>query len=107
MTSLTDKLNSLSEDRQERILDIAKGLITMYGWGTYRKKGTAELRPYIKGEDLSGISVSEPDDPETDMGMIARNADNHDDQWYVARQWFEDHYEPVESLLEIMEGAAG
>ena len=64
---------------------------------TYRKKGTVQLRLYIKGEDLTGISVSEVDDPETDMGMIARNPDNPSDQWYVARAYFEKHYEEVEA----------
>ena len=39
----------------------------------YRRKGIIELRPYIFGEDLTGISVSAQDNPETDMGMIARN----------------------------------
>ena len=39
----------------------------------YRRTNIAEMRPYVKGEDLTGISVSEQDDPETDMGMIARN----------------------------------
>jgi hypothetical protein len=53
------------------------------------------MRPYIPGEDLTDISVSETDDPETDLGMIARNPENHNDQWYVARQYFEDNLEPV------------
>lgn len=50
------------------------------------------MRPYIKGEDLSGVSVSEADNPETDLGMIARNPDDHADQWYVSRQWFTDKF---------------
>lgn len=54
-----------------------------------------QLRPYVKGENLSGVSVSEEDDPETDMGMVACNPDNEDDQWYVARAYFEKNYEPV------------
>ena len=57
----------------------------------YRKKGVTEMRPYVPGEDLSGVSVSETDTPE-EGGMIARNAKNHDDQWYVAKQYFEDNY---------------
>ena len=32
------------------------------------------------GEDLKTISVSEVDDPEIDMGMVARNPKNHKDQ---------------------------
>jgi hypothetical protein len=61
----------------------------------YQRKGLSEMRPYIKGEDLTQVSVSSEDDPENDMGMIARNPDNHDDQWYVARRWFEDNFEVV------------
>ena len=45
------------------------------------------------GEDLSKISVAEVDNPETDMGMVARNPNNHADQWYVARKYFEDNLE--------------
>jgi len=61
----------------------------------YRRTGLSEMRPYIKGEDLTKISVSKEDDPENDMGMIARNPKNHDDQWYVARKYFEDNLEAV------------
>jgi len=57
-------------------------------WRQYRRKGLSEMRAYVKGEDLSKISVADVDDPETDMGMVARNPDNHDDQWYVAREYF-------------------
>jgi len=61
----------------------------------YRRKGLSEMRPYIKGEDLTGISVSATDNPEMDMGMVARNPKNHADQWYVARKYFEDNLEPA------------
>ena len=61
----------------------------------YRRKGLSEMRPYVKGEDLTGISVSDTDTPETDMGMIARNPNNHDDKWYVARKYFEENLEEV------------
>lgn len=62
-------------------------------WNQYKRKGMAEMRPYVKGEDLAGISVSDVDKPKTDMGMIARNPNNHADQWYVAHQYFEDNFE--------------
>ncbi len=61
----------------------------------YKRKGLSEMRPYIKGEDLTGVSVSKEDNPETDMGMVARNPKNHADQWYVARKYFEDNLELV------------
>jgi hypothetical protein len=62
----------------------------------YRRKGLSEMRPYIKGEDLTGISVSKEDHPEEDLGMIARNPKNHEDQWYVARKYFEENLEPAD-----------
>jgi hypothetical protein len=61
----------------------------------YRRKGLSEMRPYVKGEDLTGISVSATDDPPLDMGMIARNPKNHADRWYVARKYFYDNLEEV------------
>lgn len=61
----------------------------------YQRTNLAEMRPYIPGEDLTGISVSDVDDPETDKGMIARNPKNHKDQWYVAREYFENNFRPL------------
>ncbi|SFQ16466.1 hypothetical protein [Parafilimonas terrae] len=65
----------------------------MENWKQYKRKGLSEMRPYIKDEDLTGVSVSKEDNPETDMGMIARNPKNHEDKWYVARKYFEDNFE--------------
>ena len=62
-------------------------------WKKYKRKGLAEMRPYMPGEDLTHISVSPEDDPLTDCGMIARNPLNYKDQWYVARKYFEDNFE--------------
>ena len=59
----------------------------------YKRKGLSEMRPYILGEELSKISVSKEDEPETDMGMVARNPKNHEDQWYVARKYFNENLE--------------
>ena len=59
----------------------------------YRRKGLAEMRPYVPGEDLSGVSVSKEDDPLNDLGMISRNPKNHADKWYVAKKYFEDSFE--------------
>ena len=58
----------------------------------YQRKGLSEMRPYVPGEDLTGISVSDQDTPELG-GMIARNPKNHADQWYVAKKYFEDNLE--------------
>lgn len=64
----------------------------------YRRKQIAELRPYIEGEDMSSVSISQPDvdagSPKTG-DMIARNPKNHDDKWLVAAQYFADNFEPL------------
>lgn len=72
----------------------------MSNWKRYRRTNTAEMRPYIQGEDLTDISVADVDDPPGDMGMVARNPKNHKDQWYVARAYFEDNFEYLEDLDE-------
>ncbi len=61
----------------------------------YRRTNIAEMRQYIKGEDLTNISVSKEDDPENNMGMIARNPCNHNDQWYVERKYFMANFEEI------------
>ncbi len=60
----------------------------------FTRKGISEMRPYVLGEDLIGVSVSKEDNPEKDMGMIARNPKNHEDQWYVAKAYFDENLQP-------------
>jgi DNA-binding CsgD family transcriptional regulator len=63
---------------------------------TYRRKQIAELRPYVPGENLVGISVSEADKlaGSPKLGdMIARNPKNHKDQWLVAARYFTDNFD--------------
>jgi hypothetical protein len=50
------------------------------------------MRPYLVGEDLSGISVNKEDTPELG-GMIAMNPKNPEDKWYVSKKFFEENYE--------------
>ena len=64
----------------------------MMEWLTYQRKGTIELRPYAIGESLTAISVSESDQPK-DGDMIARNPNNHEDQWLVNKEYFDANYE--------------
>jgi hypothetical protein len=64
-------------------------------WKKYRKIEVSEMRKYIPGEDMTGISVSK-DDILEDGGMIARNPKNFSDQWYVSKKFFEDNYELVD-----------
>lgn len=79
-----------------KITNIIKTGECMSEFKKYRRTNIAEMRPYIKGEDLSIISVSKEDDPNNDMGMVARNPKNHKDQWYVARKYFEDNFEQID-----------
>jgi hypothetical protein len=68
----------------------------MNQWKYYRRKGMSELRPYAPGEDLSGVSISEEDHSNgspQEGDMIARNPDNHADQWLMAKVYFEKHLE--------------
>lgn len=67
----------------------------------YKRKAIAELRPvtdeevYTKNLDPK-ISIS-PADKENGSpyygDMIARNPNNHNDQWLVAREYFNDNFE--------------
>ncbi len=64
----------------------------------YRRKQIAELRPYIIGEDMTGISISAADynaGSPKEGDMIARNPKNHLDKWLVAKQYFNDNFEMV------------
>ena len=58
----------------------------------YLRKGTLQLRPYKKNEDLSKISVPKDVNPVDDMGMIVRNPRNPDNQWYMTREYFLENY---------------
>lgn len=73
----------------------SENTVIFYFFQEYRKKGTQLMRPYIPGEDLSGVSVGSEDTPETG-GMIAINRDNFNDQWYVDKEFFEKNYELVQ-----------
>ena len=72
----------------------------------YKRKGLSEMRPYELGEELAGISVSDPDmeagSPKVG-DMVARNPKNHQDQWLVAKKYFDDNLEIVE--VDIFDGA--
>jgi hypothetical protein len=61
----------------------------------YRRRQIAELRPYVPGEDLTGVSVSQADreaGSPKEGDMIARNPVNHADQWLVAQAYFEANF---------------
>lgn len=62
-----------------------------------RRIGLSEMRPYILGEDMSKISISDSDKELNTLegGFIARNPVNHEDQWYVAKKYHEENLEEV------------
>jgi len=63
----------------------------------YRRSSIAEMRPYEEGETLPAtvsISQTDKDNGSPKAGdMIARNPQNHEDQWLVARDYFEANFE--------------
>jgi len=63
----------------------------------YRRKSVSEMRPYTKGEVLdSKVSISDADlkaGSPKEGDMIARNPKNHEDQWLVAEDYFNDNLE--------------
>ena len=70
----------------------------MSEWKQYKRKGLSEMRPYVPGEDVSGVSVSEADKAAgspKEGDMIARNPKNGADQWLVAKKYFDDNLEPA------------
>ena len=73
----------------------------MSEWKKYQRKGLSEMRPYVAGEVLRmDVSISDADlkDGSPKIGdMIARNPKNHNDQWLVAKKYFEDNLELVNS----------
>lgn len=63
----------------------------------YRRKNIAEMRPYQRGEDMQGISVSAVDSENgspVEGDMTARNPANHEDKWLVSAAYFKDNFEP-------------
>lgn len=58
------------------------------------------MRPYVEGEQLSdrvSISQSDKEAGSPKVGdMIARNPKNHEDQWLVAKEYFEENFEPAD-----------
>lgn len=57
------------------------------------------MKPWTPGMNLDGVSISKEDyvaGSPKEGDMIARNPNNHDDMWLVAKKYFEDNFEPYE-----------
>jgi len=76
----------------------------MENFKTYRRTSLAEMRPYIRGEDLTSVTTSNIDKLANDVGMIERNPKDHKDQRYVRKEYFEDNFEEIkgENLMGIV-----
>lgn len=62
----------------------------------YRRRNFGEMRPYVPGECMDGISVAMEDikaGAPREGDMIARNPDNHTDQWLVSALYFRANFE--------------
>jgi hypothetical protein len=70
----------------------------------YRRKQIAEIRGYVPGEVLSdrvSISAADRDAGSPKLGdMIAQNPKNHDDQWLIAKDYFDENFEEIDDRYE-------
>ena len=70
----------------------------MNTWKQYRRTGLSEMRPYVDGEVLKGVSILDEDikNGSPKIGdMIARHPENHNDIWLVAKKYFEENLEII------------
>jgi len=69
----------------------------------YRRIQIAEIHEYNPDDmypkeiiDRLSISASDKENGSPKKGdMIARNPKNHEDMWLVAKQYFQDNFEPL------------
>jgi len=87
----------LYENEIEQRELIIKTKIPMSTYKEYTRKNIAEMRPYKKGDQLIGVSISDADKKNGSPkagDMIARNPKNHNDKWLVAKKYFKDNFQP-------------
>ncbi len=68
------------------------------GFTQYRRTAIAEMADWYPSFVMDGVSISETDatNGSSQPGdMIARNPDNHDDQWLVSAVYFAANFEPI------------
>lgn len=72
----------------------------------YKRKGVSEMISVTEftknGGDLSKVSLSSPDhllqthNPDLfNLGYVARNPKNHEDIWYVSKEYHDENLEPI------------
>ena len=69
----------------------------------YRRTNIAEMVQFMDFVgDMGFISVSEEDkklsNEEFAKGYVARNPNNHEDIWYVAKKYFDENFEELEKV---------
>ena len=67
-------------------------------WREYKRVSIAELRPYVPGENMDGISINDVDraaGSPKEGDMIARNPANHADRWLVAQLYFKLNFRTI------------
>lgn len=71
----------------------------MSNFKKYVRTNIAEMRPFKKGDKLTGVSISDADKKNGSPkagDMIARNPKNHNDKWLVAKKYFKDNFKPAD-----------
>lgn len=75
----------------------------------YRRIQVAELRPYVPGEILIGVSISKADrlagSPKPG-DMIARNPRDHTDMWLIAAEYFAENFEELNDGIIVLPGVS-
>lgn len=66
----------------------------------YNDVTVLEVRPYVKGEDLTGVNVPEGINPEKDKGYIAREVTLPDNPWYVPKKDFKENFVEITDAPE-------
>lgn len=61
----------------------------MSKWKSYYKTAKQLMRPYVPGEDLTGISVAQGETPK-EGGYIA--SDNQGSEWYITPEFHKENY---------------
>jgi hypothetical protein len=72
----------------------------------FRRLGFSEMRPvvdreinlgadYLRDNDIMVSKVDEKEGSPEEGDMIARNPEDHRDQWLVAKKYFEENFEEI------------
>lgn len=72
----------------------------MAEWRTVKAVVTRriEIRPYVPGEDLAHVGISTEvklNDGPKQGDWVARDPDNHADQWMLSAEYVAKNYEPA------------